>query len=444
MRKLFFITSLLIIPFCLNAREPNPLAVENQFPGNSDALKVYKSAAKEQADTTTAAIRTSWIANRPGDNWFFSLSAGAAHLLSEETRYLPAGSQLNPTYGFAFGKWMSPVWGLRLNVTGAKLNGFATWFDDRGYGEWYVGDQHPNIYNVKSTNTYVSAHTEEGAAFVKERFLNTDKLIHTGHGDGYGYDFMYMGVSLDFLLNLKNTFKAYNPKAFFNPVIYGGFGYAHTFKEDHRTAVNNIMEKIGGMANFRLSDNCQLFLDVQFLFLPEIFDRRAGAHLTQDMVDNYTIGFTYQFNFRHFIKSPVYEIKAVETLTDRVNELRSRSEAASPSDVISKEKSPVDPVFFELGSYELGYSQLISIRKAAMYLYNHPKSKIRIEGYADKNAGTPELNLKLAQNRANAVGNALFENFGIDRNRLIIKYFGDTVQPFEEGRQNRVAILVIP
>ncbi|MDL2224326.1 OmpA family protein [Bacteroidales bacterium OttesenSCG-928-M06] len=461
-RSLFLI--LFILPFTLVVKaQDRALSVEKQYPGDEKAYTIYDKYEQIQLDSTSTALRTTWIANRPIDNWFISAGAGAAVLMSEETRYMDFKDQINfPTFQFSVGKWFSPVWGLRVNVTGSKLQGFAI----NGHegvgsyyfqGSWLTGKNYKNgTGQMGLANSYTDGTTQEGAQLIADRFLNLNDKKVVKEGTGYTYDMKYIGASLDFMLNLKNFFTAYNPKAFFNPVFYLGVGWAHTFKEDvdglpeneGRTAVNNIMGKTGMQFNFRLGDRWDLFLDGQALILPEKFDRRVGDNMTVDFVANATLGLTYRFNFRHFIKAPVYEQCEVDELNRIINELRNRPEVVCPPVVICPEpeveKEVLTPVFFTLDSYVVRDNQLISIAKAAQYLINNPNARIQIAGYADKNTGNPKHNMKLSENRSKAVTEVLVSRFGIDRNRIEITFFGDTVQPFDENDWNRVAIFIVP
>ncbi len=256
--------------------------------------------------------------------------------------------------------------------------------------------------------------------------------------------------TFDFLLNLKNVFTSYNPKAFFNPVLYGGFGYAHTFKDGDKTAINNVMGKAGLELNFRLGDRWNLFLDGNMLLLPENFDYRVGGDIVQDFVGNYTIGLTYRFNFRHFIKAPFHDNSQIDELNREINELRNRPEVICPPVVvcpepeIEKEVVELTPVFFTLDSYIVRDNQLLSIANAAKYLINNPGSKLEIAAYADRNTGNPKYNMKLSENRVNAVAKVMIEKFGIAGDRLQLRFYGDTVQPFDENDWNRVAIFIVP
>jgi hypothetical protein len=129
---------------------------------------------------------------------------------------------------------------------------------------------------------------------------------------------------VDFFLNLKNLFVPYNYKTFFNPVIHTGFGYSHTFKDGGGKSVNDFMTKGGLQLNFRLNDQWSLYLDGEALILPEAFDYQLGGNRVQDAVLNAKAGITYNFNFCHFIKAPLYDQNQIDVLNSEINALRNR------------------------------------------------------------------------------------------------------------------------
>ncbi|MDR1762930.1 MAG: OmpA family protein [Dysgonamonadaceae bacterium] len=402
------------------------------------------------SDTTRTAIRTTWIANPPASNWFLSLQGGLAALYSDGYQNAKLKDRTSPTFGLALGRWFNPVWGLRLSGTYSKLHSYGT----EG-GTWYIGQYHPNINGVESPQDYFTGDNATKKAFIKNRFLNDAKV----YDNGYIFDFSYVGASLDFLLNLKNVFTHYNPNAFFNPVVYGGLGYAHTFKDGDRTAVNSIMEKVGLQLNFRLAKNIDLYLAGESLFVPEIFDRQVGGDYTQDIVVNALVGLTFHFGGSNY---PVYtggvapkaapvedRSHEIDALNRQINALKADLAKCKAAPPVPKEPAPqavkeieLEPVFFTLDSYAIQDSQLSKIEKAAKYLKENPGKKLELSGYADVQTGTPAYNQRLSEKRVNAVADYIVKNYGIDRNRLTLIAKGDKVQPFTVNENNRVVIFV--
>ncbi|HYD30758.1 MAG TPA: OmpA family protein [Azospirillaceae bacterium] len=103
-------------------------------------------------------------------------------------------------------------------------------------------------------------------------------------------------------------------------------------------------------------------------------------------------------------------------------------------------------VLFATGQAELTPGAGDSLDRLAQFLGDNPERQIRIEGYTDA-TGSDETNLRLSEERALAVRNALVQR-GVDPNRLITQGMGESspVAPnsTEAGRQaNRRVEIVI-
>lgn len=420
--------------------------------------------AQESNQQKRSAVNTTFKANRIRDNWFISLHGGVTELMSEETRYLDFGDRIKPAIGLSVGKWMSPVWGIRVNVTAAELQGFATWGSTLGLGDWYVGANH-NYPGQGKTNTYVNVYDDPTkAAWVKERFL--DKAKNTDDGPGYEYDLKYMGASLDFLLNINNLFRPYYEKRFFEVVAFAGLAYAHTFKESSpvagydRTAVNTIGGKGGLQAKFRLSDAFDFHLEGQVYILPEMFDRRVGDGNTMDGVVSYLGGFTYRFKKRGF-EEPKVDQSLIDDLNRQINELKARPTTIIKDDDCCDElrarlqriedllnkKEPAQQkeklnvtVYFTIDKHNVRPSEMYKLDEIASFMNRHPNVKVSVAGYADVKTAYPAYNMKLSERRSNEVVRLLSSKYNIDKSRLSVRSYGDTVQPFSVNEQNRAVI----
>jgi hypothetical protein len=325
MKTFFTVLTALLSIFYVNSQTFIDLAVEKQFPDNTEAVEVFQAAIERQMDPATPASKITWVANKLTNNWFFSLEGGLAWLGSENFEDINVTDNLKFTGGLALGRWFNPVFGSRFTVSGAKLSTLAY----PGGSVWYIGQNHSGISGTNSALSYI-IDDGKNPGFFNSRFYNDGKP----YKDGYLCDFTYLAANVDLMINLKNLFKPYNPDAFFNPVLYGGIGFAHTLKEGDRTAVNEIMQRYGLQFNFRLADRCDLFLATEMMVIPEVFDRQVGGDILQDIVVSVKLGLTFHFGFNKFIKAPMGQIvisqpikpdaTQINALNNRINELQKR------------------------------------------------------------------------------------------------------------------------
>ncbi|MBA1204499.1 OmpA family protein [Pseudomonas capeferrum] len=97
-------------------------------------------------------------------------------------------------------------------------------------------------------------------------------------------------------------------------------------------------------------------------------------------------------------------------------------------------------VLFDTGRAELKNSASRTLLKLVQFLQLNPRRIVRIEGYTDS-TGTPEDNLKLSRDRAQAVADMLVD-LGVDEKRIQVEGYGDQypveANASERGRaQNR-------
>jgi outer membrane protein OmpA-like peptidoglycan-associated protein len=442
-------------------------------------------AGNEDVSYERSALRTTWLAGSPGDNWFLSVYGGAALLGSENFRDMYFSDNLSFNGGFTLGKWFSPVWGLGIHSTmsRAKSIGFKTQV-------WYAGE---NYTTISTPVAYFDGNTK--ATYLTSFFEGGEEYKTKRGSTAWLYKFTYATTGVDFLLNARNLFLPYNPDAFFNPVVYGGLGYYHTFREGNRTAVNGILERFGLQLNFRLSDYIDANLSIEDMLVPEVFDRQVGGNLSQDHVMSANIGLTFYFGGRNFSPASIGVAKAtagrLQTIDDdcrdilqcEINALRTKDNRRRYNDPVPirpsssihiyEEELPEDdeeipigrlketaikqidetprdadtpfdltPVFFESGSHVVRTSQMISIAKAAVYLDINPGLRLEIAAFADRKTGDPHTNLLLSERRANAVADIIVNKFGVKKNRLHTAFYGDVIQPFPNNDQNRVVLFV--
>ena len=177
-----------------------------------------------------------------------------------------------------------------------------------------------------------------------------------------------------------------------------------------------------------------------------------------------TAGFTHRFNDRNWRREipQAYTDADIAAYAAAVAELESDLAAAR-----DKQKSLADKlaaatkalkdmdgqpkevfingscaVFFALNSAKLTQRNEIVLGMIADEINSAPANKTyTISGYADKETGSEEYNLKLSEERAQAVAKYL-ESKGVKADQLIVKGYGSNVQPFSGNIENNRVVVI--
>jgi len=401
-----------------------------------------------------------------------------------------------------------------------------------GHGDYYIGMSNvdPLDGNRLRTNTYLNAESPKyltpdlGYAvgqYIEETFLEGRKyprfgnasstgIQHHSRGAGYDYFMKYAGVSFDLMLDVTTLFDRYRPNRFWHLNLFLGPGYTHTFREEKwiddlpistytdingqlviedriqgvgktrigpngqqqvdrsRSAVNCVMAKTGMEMTFRLSKQMSLNLESQLMFVPEIFDRKAGDGNTQDLVWNIFGSLSYKFKERHFYEPltcctapPAYIAPVVNEARynccediaaglNRLADVLDRRLAAPPTpgpapEAYQREIEQITEhlrvvIHFVIDRWEVRQSEMYKLDEIARFMNRFPQVRVSIAGYADVQTAYPAYNKRLSERRANEVARILTTKYGIDRSRLRVSFYGDTVQPFEINELNRAVI----
>ena len=145
---------------------------------------------------------------------------------------------------------------------------------------------------------------------------------------------------------------------------------------------------------------------------------------------------------------------SIAQLNNEVNNLRAENMAAAqtiaslesqlPCPEVTQPDCPdsdlLTTVRFKINSDVITPEEEVNVYNMAQWLKANPDEKIVIAGYADRDTGSSEYNMALSKKRADAVAKALVEKYGIDASRLVVKYDGSNVQPYDTNNWNRIVI----
>ena len=242
------------------------------------------------------------------------------------------------------------------------------------------------------------------------------------------------------MFNLSNLFMGYNPERVWNISPFIGGGMARNM------SVNRyVMQLSAGInSSWRLCRNLDLYAEAGWNRMEDNFDGNEMAQLANthhgrgwEDKDNHLyaeIGLTFKLGKATWNKTPdVDAIKAlsqsqIDALNSQLNDLNTengklRKELAEKPKTTVLTKSlkefvatPIS-VFFNIGKIDVALlKDLVNVRALAKYAIEN-NSHILVTGYADSSTGTPAINQRLSEQRANTIVEELVK-MGVNRSNI--------------------------
>ena len=242
------------------------------------------------------------------------------------------------------------------------------------------------------------------------------------------------------MFNLSNLFMGYNPERVWNVSPFIGGGMARNMSTNRY-----VMQLSAGInSSWRLCRNLDLYAEAGWNRMEDNFDGNEMAQLSNthhgrgwEDKDNHLyaeIGLTFKLGKATWNKTPdVDAIKAlsqsqIDALNSQLNDLNAengklRKELAEKPKTTILTKSlkefvatPIS-VFFNIGKIDVALlKDLVNVRALAKYAIEN-NSHILVTGYADSSTGTPAINQRLSEQRANTIVEELVK-MGVNRSNI--------------------------
>lgn len=271
-------------------------------------------------------------------------------------------------------------------------------------------------------------------------------------------------------VNLFNLFGGYpgyvRP---FDIELQAGAGWGHRFEKKPILDQNYLGTKFGLNFNFNVSDEVTVSISPSILWdmTSRPVEQSTASYDAGRANFNLTAGVAYNFGGNGFRTVRPYDQAEIDALNGQINDLRALADAQAadnaalaataaglaqqveqlqnqPVKVVSKVTNNLESVryiFFKIGSSVITADQQPNVEMIAAYLNNHPGSKVIIKGYASKD-GPEDVNIRLANQRAESVKNALMKKYKIPASRIQAEGCG-IGEMFDEESWNRVAICIL-
>ena len=250
----------------------------------------------------------------------------------------------------------------------------------------------------------------------------------------------FWSLNEQIMFNLSNLFMGYNPERVWNISPFIGGGMARNMSTNRY-----VMQLSAGInSSWRLCRNLDLYAEAGWNRMEDNFDGNEMAQLSNthygrgwEDKDNHLyaeIGLTFKLGKATWNKTPdVDAIKAlsqsqIDALNSQLNDLNSengklRKELAEKPKTTVLTKSlkefvatPIS-VFFNIGKIDVALlKDLVNVRALAKYAIEN-NSHILVTGYADSSTGTPAINQRLSEQRANTIVEELVK-MGVNRSNI--------------------------
>ena len=296
--------------------------------------------------------------------------------------------------------------------------------------------------------------------------INTSSV--RGPHSSTAFDDSYVGAygAVD-LFNLFGGYPGYTRP--FNIEAQAGAGWGHRFETGGIADQNYFGTKVGLNFNFNVSDYVTISLSPSIIWdmTSKPVEQSTASYDVNRANFNLTAGVAYNFGGNGFVPVRPYNQGEIDALNGQINELRGVVDAQTaenaalaatasalagqveqlqnqPPKVVNKVTNNLESVryiFYKIGSAVIGADQQPNVEMIAAYLNNHPGSKVLIKGYASKD-GPEEVNIRLANQRAESVKNALMKRYKIPASRIQAEGCG-IGEMFDEESWNRVAICIL-
>lgn len=350
-------------------------------------------------------------------NWFIQVGAGAHMPFVEDTRFNHGWyDQISAIYNVGVGHWFSPYFGFRF------------------------------------TGFYAANHWDSHYSWSKSKNAN---------------------LNLEIMWDALNSICGVKSDRVFSIIPFIGVGGAFTWDFNEAQSYVNAYDRHGNpkdnlwtlpvsagiQLRFRLCKYVDFFAEGRFMFYGDEWNRYTKNRPFD--IDAIAIGgFNFNLGGREFQSiNPCDYLDQIAALNNQVNDMRgalattAAALAACQAQLPCPEVAPATEqkvvrqaapmlscVRFKINSAVVTSYEEVNVYNVAEYMKANPDVKVIVRGYADKDTGTSEYNMKLSERRAQAVYDMLVDKYGIDSSRLRTEQFGSDVQPYAENNWNRIVL----
>lgn len=389
------------------------------------ALIVVAMSAFAQQEVDPKPSHANFVTNKFWDNWEIGAGVGVqTWFFGDKQDEGKFGKRLSYALDLHATKWITPVFGARLQAQGLQMESTCLYLDD------------PN--------------DDRFSSYFKDVWNSTVKQG----------DWSYYFIHADAMVNLRNWIDGYKEMRVWQPVVFGGFGYARSHISGAGKDANQEWAFSYGLLNkFRVSEAIDLTLEAKNMLVRESFGLRGGdPQATYENFSKYgnllslTAGVTYRFNKRGFDRpevcpEPDYSAynKRIENLENELanaqasaDELAKKLAAAEAPVIYQGKEIPIEMIiFFEWDKHKITQRANLQLDYLAKMM-KESEAEFNLVGFASEE-GVVKHNMGLSERRVKAIKQALVER-GVPAEKLFEDWKGESVQ-FPNLPPNRAVII---
>ena len=320
-------------------------------------------------------------------------------------------------------KWASPSFGVGLGLS---------------YGQFKGLDQSAEIKHKQGVVPQGWFKTNEAYKDPDPKYVSEQLKYQRGN---------YLDAYILAHADLGNIFFGYNPRRFFDIVAFGGGGMIFGLDDEFARSVT---WNLGLSNQLRITDRFALNINIRGAFVGDEFDGESfiDENSTQQLRDNHkydgiigtTVGFTYGLDregWRTASRSSEYKYEK-----EVVEKIVKETVTVPAPEIIQDIPEVWFHINFVVDKWDISKRELITLQSIADLIKSTPHTKYLVCGYADKQTATPDHNLMLSENRANAVYDVLVNQFGVPASQIVKDFKGGVDYMFYNEKELSRCVMI--
>ena len=352
-----------------------------------------------------------------------------------------------------------------LKYSVATNSFWSNWFIQAGaeWNAWYSNEEH-GLGLARSP--FKKFRSNPGASIAIGKWFTPGIALRTKlqgiwgktvtDEDNYGNHNSYWTLNEHVMFNLSNLIYGYNPNRVWNLIPFAGAGISRTMTYN----LYAMQLSVGLQSSWKLNKHLNIYLEGGWNRLEGDVDgiEKSNGQRGWDSHDNmFYAELGLNFNLGKATWNKVPDVDAIKALSQsQIDALQKQlddanAENARLKNMLANQKNagqsvkeyvttPVS-VFFNINKTNIASQKdLVNVRALANYAKDN-NSKLLVTGYADSATGTPAINQRLSEGRANTVAEELVK-MGVSRDNISTAAKGgvDDLSPVSFNRRATVQV----